>query len=144
MEFKVCKRCRNIFKTTTEAITCPVCSVALEATFKLVKRYIRSHPNATIVEVSEATHTSIEQIKYWIKDERIEYTKSSVIGIECERCGVSIKTGKLCNTCRNETVNILKSVYVKKDPVRSDPHYDENTRMRFLNMNNKNNKNDNR
>ncbi len=136
MEVSVCKHCRRLFRSPLGGNACPACSVELEALFKMVKRYIRSHPDATIVEVSGACEVDIEQLKYWIKDERIEYTKSSAIGIECERCGVSIKTGRLCFGCKQETINTLKSVYVKKEVVETETEKPTHARMRFLNGNN--------
>lgn len=115
MELRVCKKCHRIFESTTAAIVCPYCSRELEAVFKIVKSYIRSHPEASIVEVSEACNTDMEQIKQWIREERIEYTKESVIGIECERCGKIIKTGRLCAECKGELLKNIQSLYVKKE-----------------------------
>lgn len=135
MEVQVCKHCRRLFQSVSGSNVCPNCYVGLEADFKTVKRYIRSHPNSTIVEVAEACEMEMAQIRQWIKDERIEYTKNSVIGIECEKCGVSIKTGRLCTACKNETTNILKSVYVKKKVTDSEGKVEADTKMRFLNKN---------
>lgn len=115
IELRVCKKCHRLFESTTAAIVCPNCSRELEAVFKKVKSYIRSHPEASIVEVSEACNTDMEQIKQWIREERIEYTKESVIGIECERCGKTIKTGRLCAACKSELLNNIQSLYVKKE-----------------------------
>lgn len=138
MELQVCKHCRRIFNSHSGSNVCPNCGAGLDAAFKIVKRYIRSHPDASIVEVSEACEMSMEQIRQWIKEERIEYTKNSVIGIECERCGVSIRTGKLCLKCKVETVNTLKSVYVQKKEVTPDINTSgaSGEKMRFLNKNN--------
>lgn len=100
--------------------------------FKIVKKYIRSHENATVFEVSEACDMEIEQIKQWIKEERIEYTQNSKVGIECEKCGVLIKTGRLCLACKIGTVNTLKSAYVKKETEATSTKTDTEARMRFL------------
>lgn len=133
LEVKACKHCRRLFESASGAFVCPDCYLELEAMFKIAKKYIRSHPDSSIFEVSDACKIEVEQIKQWIKDERIEYTKDSRIGIECEKCGVLIKTGRLCEACKNETVNILKSAYTKTNIVGTEEKNIDNAKMRFLN-----------
>jgi hypothetical protein len=38
-------------------------------------------------------------------------TEGSSIGITCERCGVSIKSGRFCERCKNKMANNLGSMY---------------------------------
>lgn len=135
MEVQVCKHCRRLYESVSGVNVCPNCYLALEADFKIVKQFIRSHPNASIFEVSESCKIDMEQIRQWIKDERIEYTKTSTVGIECEKCGAPIKTGRFCSLCKIDTVNTLKSAYTKKETVHTEEKDTDNAKMRFLNKN---------
>lgn len=136
MEINVCRRCRKLFESITGSNICPNCSKELEGIFKVVKQYIRSHTDASIYEVAEACETDIELIKYWIKEERIEYTTESVTGIECERCGKAIRSGRLCVSCKTETIKNLSSAYVKKPMTDKNGNNIRDTRMRYLDKDN--------
>lgn len=135
MEIKTCNYCHRIFNSATGSSTCPNCFSRIEGKFKEVKQFIRKNPRATIVEVSEACEVTIGQVRDWIKDERIEYTKGSKIGIECEKCGVTILTGKYCDKCKNEINLSLKKIYnhLETNQLQYKKQQDPNNRMRFLN-----------
>lgn len=143
MNLKTCNVCRRIFDSLTGSSVCPNCYSGQDESFKKVRHYIRSNPNSTIFEVSEACDVELSQLRNWIREERIEYTKESSIGIDCERCGKMIRTGRYCDECKTEVYKKLNSVYkeqpnmdsIKKDDRRLDLSKDE--RMRFLNKKNK-------
>lgn len=90
---------------------CPNCVERMEDKFQDVKEYIDEHPAATINEVSEECDVSARQIEQWIRQERLMITEGSSIGITCERCGVSIKSGRFCERCKNKMANNLGSMY---------------------------------
>lgn len=141
MNLKTCDNCKRMFDSVMGNSLCPNCYTGKEATFKTVRHYIRSHPDSNIFEVSRACDVEIEQIRAWIKEERIEYTKDSQIGIECERCGVLIRTGRYCPDCKRKVATTLSSAY-KEQPSqetmeRSTNRLSKDEKMRFLNKKNK-------
>ena len=141
MNLKTCDHCKRIFDSVLGNSVCPDCYTGKEMTFKMVRHYIRSHPDSNIFEVSRACNVEIEQIREWIKEERIEYTKDSQMGIECERCGTLIRTGKYCADCKRKVVTTLSSAY-KEQPSHEEKSDDlrslsKNEKMRFLNKKNK-------
>jgi len=69
-----CKRCGKLFQRVTSKKLCPECLRELEEKFNEVKSYIREHPDTTIMEVSAENDVSVEQIKQWIREERLEFT----------------------------------------------------------------------
>lgn len=132
MEVKNCKECGRLYNYVSGPRLCPNCRQKLEEKFEQVKNYIYDNKNATITQISEENDVSVPQIKQWIREERLCFSADSVIGIECEKCGVTIKTGRFCEKCKKEMANDLENIYghKPKSGVRQDSR--EKARMRFL------------
>ncbi len=132
MEVKNCRECGRLFNYVGGQRMCPNCRQELEKKFDQVKAYIYENKDATLTQVSEENEVSIQQLKQWIREERLCFSENSVVGIECESCGTTIKTGRFCEKCKKEVANTLGSVY-RKEPTpepKKDPR--ERARMRFL------------
>lgn len=82
-----------------------------------VKEYIQDHHNATMTEVAEECDVSTRQIEQWIRDERLVIADDSPIGITCERCGASIRSGRFCERCKNKWQIILAQCMVSLMPL---------------------------
>lgn len=112
MEVRNCKQCGRLFNYMGKTL-CPECLKGKEDEFTVVKNYIRENPAAGIAEVSEATGTSVKQIRQWVREERLLLTEASATaGINCESCGRPICTGRLCQSCKNQVTRDLASAYV--------------------------------
>ena len=136
MDVRNCKSCGNLFNYVGRNI-CPACARRLEKQFDKVKKYIRENPGATIGEVAEKNEVSINQIRNWIREERLELSRESSIGVECERCGKLIRSGRMCDECKKAATNDLMGITNaarKPEPVKQNPT-DNKNRMRFLNNN---------
>ena len=102
---------------------------------ELVKDYIEDNPRADMREISENCDVSTRQIEQWIREERLSFSDDSPIGIACEVCGATIRTGRYCERCKNDLANRLGSMYgsrsstVDADKIRERR---EKARMRFL------------
>jgi ribosomal protein L32 len=83
-------------------------------------------------EVSEVMEVSIPQIKQWVREERLAFAESSMIGLECESCGATIRTGRFCKACKDKLAKGLSDLYPSDKPAQKlrDPR--ENPKMRFL------------
>lgn len=133
MEVRNCKNCGRLFNYLGGPNICPACRDAIEQKFQDVKEYIRENPQANIQEISDANEVSTSQIKQWIREERLQFADNSPIGIECEICGATIKTGKYCEACKNNTANALaKSIEKPKAPEPPKPKPKNENAMRFL------------
>ena len=134
MDVRNCRSCGRLFNYIGGAPLCPSCARELDQKFQVVKEYIYDNPSATIQQVSEDNEVSIQQIKKWIREERLCFSKDSVVGIECENCGAMIKTGRFCLVCKDKLANSLNSVYQNRQPqTQRDPR--DSARMRFLDTN---------
>lgn len=133
MEIRNCKSCGRIFNYFGGDLVCPTCMKKLDAKFDIVKDYIYEHPGAGIQEVSTECKVSTSQIKKWVREERLEFAEDSLVGIDCESCGISIRTGKFCASCKAKLTNDFNSLYKKpeKTPEKTkrQPH---DHKMRFL------------
>ncbi len=135
MEVKNCIKCMKLFNYVSGPSICPACRKNIEEQFKEVRLYIRKNSDASISEVAEACNTDVKQIRQWIREERLSFSSDSSIGIECESCGKSIKTGRFCEACKVQMATNLSSAYKKEEVKEENPYENKDTssKMRFLN-----------
>lgn len=133
MEARNCKDCGKMFNYMGGTPLCPVCAKKLDEKFLEVKEYVYDNPHANLNQVAEDNEVSVAQIKRWIKEEKLSFSEDSPIGLECEKCGKIIKTGRFCQNCKKELEDHLGNVYtqpkenhVKKNIVNTA------AKMRFL------------
>lgn len=124
MEVQVCKNCRRMFKYMYGPELCPECikltakdettkfskdSTAIlnkmltqeEEKYDQVRDYIMLHPKATIVQISEENGISPMKLLDWIREDRFEFSEDSKDAwFVCIGCGVKIKSGRYCNSCK--------------------------------------------
>lgn len=138
MEIRNCKHCGKLFNYTDKPL-CPECIKAREEQFQEVKKYIRDNPTVGIAEVAENTGVTVNQIRQWIRQERLELAEPSAdVGINCEGCGRPIVTGRLCQNCKKQMKNALTSTFVKEpdDEKRKGLKSSGKDKMRFLSKDN--------
>ncbi len=99
MNVRNCSRCGRLYQYVGGKPLCYACKEEDEKDFQKVKEYLYEHPNAPMALVSEETGISISAIRQFLREERLIISENSPIGIECESCGVSIKTGRYCKEC---------------------------------------------
>lgn len=133
MEVRNCKQCGRLYNYIggTYKNFCPDCINKLEEKFIEVKDFIETNKRATMPEISEECNVKIEQIERWIREERLFFAEDSPIGIDCEKCGVTIKAGRFCPSCKAKMANVLADLYSSKEnnPVRTRQ---DNDRMQLL------------
>ncbi|HHT96594.1 MAG TPA: flagellar protein [Clostridiales bacterium] len=132
MDVRNCKSCGRIFNYLSGAPLCPGCLKILEDKFDKVKEFVYKNPNVGISEVAEAGEVSVSQINQWIRDERLSFSENSDIGIDCESCGTTIRTGRFCKSCKNGLTRDLQSAYPTRPAANTYQTTDEKSKMRFL------------
>ena len=133
MNVRNCRKCRRLFNYVMGPILCGKCREEEEEIFQGVKKYVREHVNCGIQEVSEECDVSVAQIRQWLREERLVLSDESPMGINCERCGKMIKSGKYCEECKAELANNFNAAMGKKGtfvPPKQDNR--SGARMRFL------------
>lgn len=139
-DVKNCKRCGRIFNYLGGPMICPVCKDQDEVDYRRVKEYLYDKPGAPMSEVSTVLDVSIEKIKRFLKEGRLEIKGDDANFIlECESCGKSINTGRLCKECERTLHADLRSTFHemsnKQQSVKGHNHKD--IEMRYLRKDNK-------
>ena len=131
MDVRNCKRCKKLIDFNGSSL-CPACEKEMEDKFFEVRKYIMDNPTATMPTVAEENQVPIQQIKKWIKEERLSFTKASGMSFSCEKCGRAILTGRYCSECKKSVTNTFSALYAEPEVVREKKKA-ENAKMRFLN-----------
>ncbi|MCT4596756.1 MAG: flagellar protein [Vallitalea sp.] len=132
MDIRNCVKCGKIYNYINGIPMCPTCKSHLEDQFQVTKKYIRDNPSATIVQISEECEVPIKLIHQWIREERLIFSKDSQIGIECEICGSSIRTGRFCDVCKHDLHNNLDDALKKQTFVEELSKRREENKMWYL------------
>lgn len=109
MNVRNCKKCGRIFNYIAGLPLCPSCKEAMDEKFHEVKKYIQDHKGATVSEVSEECDVEEQQIRQWVREERLVFAEGAVSGIGCEVCGVAITTGRYCQQCKSNLINTFSA-----------------------------------
>lgn len=107
-DLRNCRRCGKMFNYLSGPPICMDCKKDDEEIFKKIKEYLYDNPGATLSEVATVLEVSVEKIKMFLKEGRLEIKDGANIILECERCGKSIKTGRYCDACSREMATGFK------------------------------------
>ncbi|MBQ8413331.1 MAG: flagellar protein [Lachnospiraceae bacterium] len=129
MDLKNCRNCKRLFNYITGEPLCAGCKAALEEKFQIVKQFVKDNPNKNISQVSDECEVTTKQIKIWVRQERLAFSDDSLVGLECERCGRMVHSGRFCNECAGGLKNSFLEMYKveKKGPKKTAAG-----KMRFL------------
>lgn len=99
-DIRNCKRCGRIFNYIGGIQFCPACRDKDEEDYKRVKEYLYENPKASVSQVSMDLDISVEQIKRYLRDGRLEIVdEAGNLFLECEACGKAIRSGRFCTDC---------------------------------------------
>ena len=135
MNVRNCKKCGKIFNYIVGPALCASCKDEAEKVYQEVKKFVQEHRGVSIPEVADACNVEPQQIRQWIREERLEFSEDSMIGIGCELCGAPIRTGRYCEACKAKTVQGLRNAISRPAPapVQKKPvNPKDNPKMRFL------------
>lgn len=130
MELKNCRNCKRLFNYITGEPLCGGCKNKLEELFVVTKQYIRDNPGSNVEQVAEACEVSPRQIRRWVREERLTFSDDSLVGLECERCGRMIHSGRFCNECAGGLEKAFNQAYAYQ--VDKKPKGSSAGKMRFL------------
>jgi flagellar operon protein (TIGR03826 family) len=95
-----CRRCGRIYNYIGGAPLCQACKEKDEEDFKRIKQYLYDNPKASVTQVSTELDISVDKIKRFLRDGRLEIADDDGnMILECEACGKSIKSGRYCQEC---------------------------------------------
>ena len=132
MEVRNCKGCGKIFNYIGGMPMCEACKKELEDKFQQVKAYIYDNRDADINQVAEDNDVSVQQIRQWVREERLEFSENSRVGLACEKCGRMIRSGRYCKPCKDKLANDLGGAYQAPKITLAKKETSSNAKMRFL------------
>lgn len=133
MDVRNCKECSRLFNYVGGQQLCPECVKALEDKFEEVREYVYDNPGAGMAEVSEKMEVSVNQIKRWIREERLTFSEEAQIGLECEGCGKLIRMGRFCDVCKAKYKNGFENLIKPKLSLEPEVKKQSSAgKMRFL------------
>ena len=134
MNVRNCRKCKRLFNYVVGPIICPACREEMEQEFQKVKKYVQEHAHCDIRTVSEECEVDPNQIRQWVREERLEFADDSAVGLNCERCGRTIKSGRFCEACKQDMSNTFSNAIRPNTSVQQAPKKDErqSPKMRFL------------
>lgn len=132
MDVRNCRSCGTLFQYMGSGpIMCMACRKKLDESFLKVRQFLKEHPEATMNELAESGDVTIPQINQWIREERLIFSKNSPIGLPCEGCGKTIKTGRYCKECKDSMIHGLGGDK-KVTAAPQKPSGTNKAKMRFL------------
>lgn len=114
MELQNCRNCKKLFNYITGERICPRCKDLLEEKYNEVKEYIKENPGIPATQVAEDCDINIKQIKKWVREERLIFADDSLVGIECERCGKMIHSGRFCKECAGGLTDAMNNAFAQQ------------------------------
>ena len=135
-----CKTCGKIYSYSGGIQSCPSCKEKDEIIFKKVKDYLYDYPGASLSQVSTVLDISVERLKTYLKEGRLEIVGNlGNMILDCENCGKAIKFGRYCDECSHDLQRELKSTAIKmKNSLLENEEYSKRVGMRYLNKDQKN------
>lgn len=106
-----CQRCHHMFQRIGNEEVCSTCAPLDEEEFRRIKEYISQHQGASSSEVVRALGVTINQIKRYLKEERLEIVGDNKGFLRCEKCGKPLNSGRLCDACYKEDLILSKKEY---------------------------------
>ena len=130
MDVIVCERCKRLFKYVSGPSLCFDCNKMVEEKFRDVKHYIDEHEHVTMSRVADEMNVSVEQIKRWIKEEKLSVEDVADFSLTCKHCGEKISQGRYCSNCKKSVAWEIGEMYRQESPgFRS--YKDSNNRIYF-------------
>jgi hypothetical protein len=111
-----------MFSSRNGQLFCSKCRPNDDDDFRIVREYVYDHPNSTVRDVHEATEVPEELILKFLRQGRLTL-KDDGVGLECERCGTSISSGRFCDNCAYELKNGFQNAFMdegKNDAISAD------------------------
>ncbi|HHY23555.1 MAG TPA: MerR family transcriptional regulator [Clostridiaceae bacterium] len=137
-ELRNCRKCGKLFNYIGGVSMCQVCKDEDEADFQKIKKYLYENPGASISQISGELNMTIEKIKRFLREGRLEIVGDNGIPVlHCEKCSKPIKTGRFCEDCSRGISKEFSSVI---DKIKNKTDYSGRNNasgMRYLSKDNK-------
>lgn len=115
-----CKRCHHVFQRTGIEEVCPQCAPLDEEEFRRIKEYLEEHQGASSSEVMRVLGVSLNQIKRYLREERLEIIGDNKGFIRCDGCGKPLSSGRYCEICYKDAIARKEFGFYKGSGTKGD------------------------
>ncbi|URJ59926.1 TIGR03826 family flagellar region protein [Paenibacillus polymyxa] len=122
MNLDNCPRCGKLFIKNVRGI-CQNCIKEIEFEYERCVKHIRENKGIHMHELAEATEVSVKQITTFIREGRISIANAPNMTYPCEVCGIPIREGHMCDSCRTRLTKDLHQA------VRESSNQDQSNNM---------------
>ncbi|AJE52125.1 flagellar protein [Paenibacillus jamilae] len=122
MNLDNCPRCGKLFVKNVRGI-CQNCIKEIEVEYEHCVKHIRENKGIHMHELSEATGVSVKQITTFIREGRISIANAPNMTYPCEVCGIPIRDGHMCDSCRTRLTKDLNQA------IRESSNQDQSNNM---------------
>ena len=108
----ICKRCGGALQQISRGTyQCVDCGYEDYDSYQKVRNYLDKEGPKNVTEIMRATGVPRNTIEYFLRDERLEIPLGSPILLVCSGCGAGIRSGVLCDRCKEKNVKVTKEKY---------------------------------
>jgi uncharacterized protein len=104
-EVKNCKMCGKIFQGNEITEVCKDCITNEDSDFSRIRDFLYEHPHSSIYDVATSLNITINIIKHYLRDGRIEIVEKDNQFLTCTTCGKPIHSGWYCDDCLKRPSN---------------------------------------
>ncbi|MDK2800631.1 MAG: hypothetical protein PWQ70_2250 [Clostridiales bacterium] len=87
-----------------------------EKEFDRIREYLYQYPGANLYEVATHLDISVNTIKRYLREHRLEIIEKENKFLNCERCGQPIQSGRFCDDCVGKLAHEFKVAFKGKEP----------------------------
>lgn len=113
LQARSCDICGRIFQPNGFLDICPNCFEKDQKDYDRVREYIYAHPCAKVFEVVTNLEISVNRIKRYLKEGRLEIVEKTSTFLTCESCGKPLQSGRYCDECakKSQSAHNFKVLY---------------------------------
>lgn len=76
MAYEICRRCGKMFEKSGRICYCRDCLEKNEKEYESIRKYIRKHPDAMVIDIISETGVSLKGINCLVEDGSISYAEN--------------------------------------------------------------------
>ena len=107
-----CEKCGGkLFYKGSGTYVCEDCGFKMLDDFGKIRQYTELYGPAPMAVIAKATGVSKEVITSYLKSGRMEIPEGSKYYLQCEKCGCSIRSGRICERCASGSSSDARAIF---------------------------------
>lgn len=99
----VCENCGGeLTMVSRGTYKCKQCGNYCYDTYQTIRNFLDANGPSQITVIARETGIPRKTIEYFLWDDRLEVPLGSSFRLKCEKCGMPIRSGHLCETCKEK------------------------------------------